>query len=99
MVFTPGTCGNIATMTEAIVNAGSAMLIASLRLSAPVLGAFLLLMITLAILARIAPEMDILFLSLPMKLALGFMMLTVFVPFLKDFVAEFADWMAKLLPL
>jgi flagellar biosynthetic protein FliR len=99
MIFTPGTSGNIPAMTEAVINAGSAMLIASLRLSAPILGAFLLLMITLAILARIAPEMNILFLSFPMKVALGFMMLTVFVPFLKDFVAEFADWMAKLLPL
>lgn len=99
IIFTPGTFGNISIMADAVINAGSAMLIAALRLSAPILGAFMLLMITLAILARIAPEMNILFLSFPMKVALGFMMLTVFVPFLKDFVAEFADWMAKLLPL
>jgi flagellar biosynthetic protein FliR len=99
MVFALGASGNIPATTEAVISAGSAMLIAALRLSAPILGAFLLLMITLAILARIAPEMNILFLSFPMKVALGFMMLTVFVPFLKDFVAEFADWMAKLLPL
>jgi flagellar biosynthesis protein FliR len=43
--------------------------------------------------------MDILFISLPMKVALGFIMLAVAAPLINDFVAEFADWMAKLLPM
>lgn len=99
IVIPPGQFGDIAVMTDAIVKAGSAMLIAGLRLSAPILGAFLLLMIVLAVLARIAPEMNILFISFPLKIGLGFIMLTAFVPFLQGFVTEFSEWMAKLLPL
>lgn len=97
--FTPGALPDIPAMTEAVLNATSVILVASLRLAAPMFGAFLLLTITLAVLARITPEMDILFISLPMKVALGLMMLAVAVPLLNYFVAEFADWIAKLLPM
>jgi flagellar biosynthesis protein FliR len=99
MIFSPGSFADIPAMTEAVLNATSVILIASLRLAAPIFGAFLLLTITLAVLARITPEMDILFISLPMKVALGLMMLAFAAPLINDFVAEFADWMSKLLPM
>ena len=99
VIFTPGVFADIPAMTEAVLNATSVILIASLRLAAPMFGAFLLLTITLAVLARITPEMNILFISLPMKISLGLMMLAVATPLINDFVAEFADWMAKLLPM
>jgi len=68
-------------------------------LAAPTLGAFLVLMVVLAVLARIAPEMNILFLSFPLCVGLGLIMATVFLPFIGGFVTEFADWMGELLPL
>ncbi len=74
------------------------MLIAGLKLAAPILAAFLLLMVVLAVLARIVPEMNILFISLPLRVGLGLLMVTIFLPFINAFVAEFADWMGKLLP-
>jgi len=56
-------------------------------------------MFILAILARIVPDMDIFFISFPLKIALGFVMLIASVPFIDGFVSETAKMMAKLLPL
>lgn len=97
--FPVGSIPTIPTLTEGIVKAGSAMFIVSLKLAAPMLSAFILLMIILAVLARILPEMNILFISLPLRVGLGLMMLSIFVPFVYSFVSELADLMSKLLPL
>jgi len=97
--FPAGSIPTIPILTGGIIQAGSTLLIAGLRLSAPVLGAFLVLMVTLAVLARIAPEMNILFISLPLRVGLGLLMTAVFLPFINGFVTEFADWMGQLLPL
>ena len=97
--FPAGSIPTVAVMTEVIIKGGSIMLLAGLRLAAPMLAAFILLMIALAVLARIAPEMDILFTSFPLKVGLGLLMMAVFIPFIDSFVSEFAGWMGKLLPL
>ncbi len=97
--FPVGSIPTIPVLAGGIVKAGSTMLIAGLRLAAPMLAAFLLLMVVLAVLARIVPEMNILFISLPLRVGLGLLMVAMFLPFINGFVAEFADWMGKLLPL
>lgn len=97
--FPLGTTPTIPVLAEGISKSISAMLMAGLRLAAPMLAAFLLLMVILAVLARIVPEMNILFISLPLRVGLGLLMATAFLPFINGFVAEFADWMGKLLPL
>lgn len=98
--FPAGTIPTIAILTRGVVQAGSTLMIAGLRLSAPILAAFILLMVALAVLARVAQEMNILFISLPIRVGLGIMMATLlFLPFLQGFIGEFADWMTKLLPI
>ncbi|HEW78540.1 MAG TPA: hypothetical protein ENH34_01035, partial [Phycisphaerales bacterium] len=97
--FPVGSIPTIPVLADGIVKAGSTMLMAGLRLAAPMLAAFLLLMVVLAVLARIVPEMNILFISLPLRVGLGLLMVAMFLPFINGFVAEFADWMGKLLPL
>jgi flagellar biosynthetic protein FliR len=94
-----GTIPSIQTLTAGTITAGATMLTAGLRLAAPMLAAFLLLMVALGVLARVTPEMNILFISLPMRIGLGLFMAIALVPFINGFVAEFADWMNKLLPL
>jgi flagellar biosynthetic protein FliR len=96
--FPAGNIPTIPVLAGGVVKAGSAMLIAGLKLAAPILAAFLLLMAVLAVLARIVPEMNILFISLPLRVGLGLLMVTIFLPFINGFIAEFADWMGKLLP-
>ena len=97
--FPAGNIPTMAVLASGIIKAGSTLLMAGLRLSAPILAAFLVLMVALAVLARIVPEMNILFISLPLRVGLGLLMAAIFVPFINGFVAEFADWMGKLLPL
>ncbi len=98
-LFPAGRIPTIADLTGSILEATSMMLVAGLRLAAPVLAAILLLLVTLAILARIVPEMNIFFISFPLRIGLGFVMLVIFVPFIDGFVSEAAKMMAKILPL
>ena len=97
--FPIGSIPTIETLAGGIVNAGTAMLVAGLKLAAPILAAFLLLMVVLAILARIVPEMNILFISMPVRVGLGLFMVAVFVPFFSSFISEFAGLMNKMIPI
>ncbi len=97
--FPAGSIPTIPVLAGGIIKAGPVLFVGGLRLAAPMLAAFLVLMVALAVLARIAPEMNILFVSLPLRVGLGLLMAAIFLPFINGFVAEFADWMGKLLPL
>jgi flagellar biosynthetic protein FliR len=97
--FPPGTMPTIGLLAGGVVNTSTAMFAASLRLAAPMLAAFLVLMVALALLARLVPEMNILFESMPMRVALGLFLTAAFLPLINSFVTEMAEWMTKLLPL
>jgi flagellar biosynthetic protein FliR len=97
--FPAGSIPTIPVLTKGIIAAGSTMLIYGLKLAVPILAAFLLLMVILAVLARMVPEMNILFISLPLRVGLGLLMMAIFLPFVGSFVGEFAKLMGKLLPL
>jgi flagellar biosynthetic protein FliR len=97
--FPAGTIPTMPVLATGVIRAGSTMFLAGLRLAAPMLAAFLVLMVVLAVLARIVPEMNILFISMPLRVGLGLLMAALFLPFINGFVAEFAEWMGKLLPL
>jgi len=97
--FPAGSIPTIPVLVSGIIKAGSTLLMAGLKLSAPILAAFLLLMVVLAVFARMMPEMNILFDSMPIRVGMGLLMVAIFLPFINTFVAEFADWMGKLLPL
>ena len=97
--FPVGTLPSIPILSEGVVIASSTMLIAALRLAAPMLAAFMVLMVALALLARLVPEMNILFISMPARIGLGLIMVAMFLPFINGYVTELADWMAKILPL
>jgi len=97
--FPIGAIPSIAKLTEGVIVATSTMLLLGLKMSAPILATFLLLMVILAILARVAPETNILFLSLPVRGGLGLLMVGIFLPFVNSFIKEFAQWMDKLIPV
>ena len=97
--FPAGSIPTIPVLAEGVIQAGSTMLIHGLKLAAPILAAFLLLMVVLAVLARMVPEMNILFISLPLRVGLGLLMVAIFLPFFSSFVGECAKLMGKLLPL
>lgn len=97
--FPAGSIPTVPLLVSGTVEAGSAMFVACLRLAAPILAAFLLLLVVLAVFARIMPDMNILFISMPLRVGLGLLMVGMFLPFIQQFVGEFSDLIGKLLPL
>lgn len=97
--FPAGNIASIFDLVHGIINAGSIMLMASLRLAAPMLCVFILVLVVLAVFSRLMPDMDILFISMPLRVGMGLLMLGLFLPFVNQFMSEFADWMGKLIPL
>jgi flagellar biosynthetic protein FliR len=97
--FPVGHIPTMAVLASGVVKAGSAMLMVGLKLAAPILAAFLLLMAVLAVLARIMPDMNILFISLPLRVGMGLLLMAIFLPFVYSFVSEFATLMGRLLPV
>jgi flagellar biosynthesis protein FliR len=97
--FPAGTTPTVGVLTDGLINTGSTMLLASLRLAAPMLAALLALLVVLALLARLVPEMNIFFVSFPIRIGLGLLMTSAFLPFVNGYVAEMANWMGKLLPI
>ena len=96
-VFPVGTIPTAAQMADALVVAGSAMLLFGLKLAAPVLAAFLCLSVLLAILARVLPELNVLLLSLPLRVGLGMFMAAAIVPTLSTLTEELARWLERFL--
>jgi len=97
--FPAGTVPTLGTLVGGVIQTGSVMFVAGLRLAAPMLAAFLILMVALALLARLIPEMDVFFIGMPAQAALGLFLAAAFLPLVGGFVTEMADWMAKLLPI
>lgn len=97
--FPTGSIPTIPLLTSGILESSSIMLVACLRLAAPMLAVFLLLLVVLAVFARIMPDMNILFISMPLRVGLGLLMIGIFFPFINEYVSEFTDWMGKLLPI
>ena len=97
--FPVGTTPTIDVLTRGVLEAGRALLTAGLQLAAPILAAFIILLVVLAIMARVVPEMNILFLSMPVRVGLGLAMTMMILPYLQGVVDEFGDLMNKLLPI
>ena len=97
--FPAGTIPTLATLVNGVMQSFTVMFITALRLAAPLLAMFMMLLVSLAVLARVAPEMNILFISLTLRVSVGLLMATTFLPFIKEYVTEFSQWMNKLLPI
>ena len=96
--FPLGSLPEIGSLTSGLVAAGSTMLLFAIKMAAPLMAAFLVLAIVLAVLARALPEMNILFESYPLRVALGLLMTAAIMPSLADFTAELAGLMKHFLP-
>jgi len=96
-VFPVGRWPEAGAAAEAILDAGLAMLLFALRLASPMVAAFLVLAVALAILARILPEMNILIASLPLRIGLGLFMAAAILPSIEGFTSELGDWINGLL--
>ena len=97
--FPAGSVPTVSVLTGGIITASSTFLSAGLRLSGPIIAAFLVLMVVLGVFAKTIPEMNILFISMPLKVGMGMLMSVIFMHFIIQYVNEFVDWMSKLMPI
>jgi flagellar biosynthetic protein FliR len=93
-----GSVPDIGMLTNMVVQAGSVMLMSALKLAAPILALFMVLMVVLGVFARVLPDMNMLFESMPIRVALGLISLGIFLPLMLDYVKEYAMWMNRLMP-
>ncbi|HOQ03816.1 MAG TPA: flagellar biosynthetic protein FliR [Anaerohalosphaeraceae bacterium] len=96
--FPPTSTPHIGALMESILRSGSAMFLLALQLAAPILAAFMLLLVVLAFMARIAPESNVLFLSFPLRIGIGLLIIGFFIPYLNEYIQQFAQWLNRLLP-
>ncbi len=89
--FPAGTIPTLATLVNGVVQSFTVMFVTALRLAAPLLAMFMMLLVSLAVLARVAPEMNILFISMTLRVSVGLLMATTFLPFIKEYVTEFSQ--------
>jgi flagellar biosynthesis protein FliR len=93
-----GSVPDIGMLTNMVVQSGSVMMMAALRLGAPILALFMVMMVVLGVLARVLPDMNILFESMPLRIGVGLVALAIFLPLMTDYTEEFSMWMNKLMP-
>lgn len=98
-VFAPGSIPEVSMLVKGIISSGSVMLTMALKLAVPVMGVFMVMTVVLGVLARVAPEMNIFFLSFPIRIGLGLIMITYLVPFINGYTAQLAKLLSKMLPL
>lgn len=97
--YQPGMTPTPGALADSVLKAGSAMMMLALQMAAPILGTFLLLIVVLAFLARIAPEANVLFLSLPLRCGLGLLMVGIFMPYMAAYLKQFTLWLDRLIPI
>jgi flagellar biosynthetic protein FliR len=91
--FPVGHAPTAAAMADALVSTGSTMLLLALKFAAPMLAAYLMLSVILAVVARVLPDVNILFESYPVRVGLGLLMAAAVVPGMADFTQGVADWL------
>jgi flagellar biosynthesis protein FliR len=93
-----GSVPDIGMLTNMVVQAGAIMMISALKIAAPLLALFMVLMVVLGIFARVLPDMNMLFESMPIRVGIGLLSLAIFLPTMLDYMQEFGAWMNKLMP-
>lgn len=96
--FPIGSVPDIGNLTNMVVQSGAVMMTTGLKMAAPILALFMVMMVVLGVLARILPDMNILFVSMPLRIGSGLIVMVIFLPLMINYVEEFAVWMNRLLP-
>ena len=87
-IFPIGSPPAINLIVVALVEASVMMLMLALKIAAPLLAGFLLLALILGVLARVMPEMNILMISMPLRVSLGIFLAIAVLPTLNVAVEE-----------
>lgn len=87
----------VGPLAEVVLTTAGQMLVFALKLSAPLLAAFLILTMALAVVSKALPETNVLFLSFPLRIGLGLLIAAALVPSLGAFTEEMQEWLGTFL--
>lgn len=76
----PGGQVNIAAMIPTLISLGSKMFVISIKIASPILIGLLLVHIMAGFLYKMAPQLNIFFITMPLNIFLGFLLIAVSIP-------------------
>lgn len=86
---------------DRIISLTTGLIVAGIRMALPVMGALLLADLVLGLLARVAPQVQVFFLGMPLKIGVGLLVFSValvtMIPLLEDLFQQIAPRMLMLL--
>ena len=89
LLLTPGLAGQV-------LAASGQIFVLAVKIAAPIMVALFLVDLGLALVARAAPQMNILFIGFPVKIGVGFMFLGMLFTIMADFVQDFIGQMMRM---
>ncbi|GAB7081007.1 flagellar biosynthetic protein FliR [Megalodesulfovibrio paquesii] len=83
-------------LVEQVLQASGQMFSLGIRIAAPVLVALFLVDLGLALVARAAPQMNVLFVGFPLKLGVGFFFMGMLFTIMSDYMQDFIGQMSRM---
>jgi flagellar biosynthetic protein FliR len=95
VTFTNFLNGQFIESPYGIVSLFAQMFVVALRISLPIIGTLLLISVCMGLLAKAAPQMNLLMVGFPLSIGVGFIMIIILLPGLTEFIREYIDQMFK----
>ncbi|WP_300158630.1 flagellar biosynthetic protein FliR [Solidesulfovibrio sp.] len=80
-----------AALGEHLISFSSQILVMAVKIAAPIMASIFLVDLALALVARAAPQMNVLFIGFPLKIGVGFLFMTLVFAALVIYVGQFID--------
>jgi len=79
------------TSTYGLISTFSAMFLIALKISIPIIGTLLLVSISMGLLAKAAPQMNLLMVGFPISITISFLLILVLIPSIITFIYDYID--------
>jgi len=83
-------------LTAHMITFSSQLFVMALKIAAPIMASIFLVDLALALVARAAPQMNVLFVGFPLKIGVGFLFMTLVFAALANYVSQYID---ELIPM
>ena len=87
--------GNFITSKYGLISTFSAMFLIALKISIPIIGTLLLVSISMGLLSKAAPQMNLLMVGFPISITVSFLLILALIPSIITFVYDYVDLIFK----
>jgi len=85
----PGSLLLVPAVTDKVLAFSSQIFVLGIKIAAPVMAAEIMVTLSLGVVAKIAPQVNVLFVGFPLKIAIGFLFLGLLFMLLSEYLQEF----------